>query len=80
MRSFTDVLLLLLSHDSFSLTQTHTAQGGNVLVIKTGTELGLTNTHKQPEGKGAGLAWYLIVTAVSHWQWELIYQPSTWPV
>lgn len=33
-----------------------------------------------PQGTGAGLVWYLIVTAVSHWQRELIYQSCTWTV
>lgn len=84
MRSFTDVLLLLLSHGSFSLWLSHPntqRRGGYVLVIKQGQSLpSQTHTHTQPEGKGAGLAWYLIVTAVSHWQCELIYQPCTWTI
>lgn len=83
MRSFTDALLLLLSHDSFCLahTHTHTVLGkGCVLVIKQGGPSLPSQTPKHPEGKGAGLAWYLIVTAVSHWQCELIYQACTWTV
>lgn len=60
MRSFTDVLLLLLSHDSFSLSlwlsRTNTVQGRLRPCHKTGAELGLSHTHTHthkntPRGK-----------------------------
>lgn len=76
-------LLPLSSHDSFSHSHKTRIQRrkGCVLVVKQGAELGLhKHTQRRPEGKGAGLAWYLIVTAVSHWQCELIYQRRTWTV
>lgn len=78
------MLLLLSSHDSCTRPRSHktrTQRGeGCVLVIKQGLSWASTNTQRRPEGKGAGLAWYLIVTAVSHWQCELIYQRRTWTI